>query len=166
MQRILRVEAVLLRSSAGGDVVTDPALLLPTGSADPIEPYANGLDELRYSAQDLEQAEHRRRVLSALARSPVGTRTTVDVTRAAAKFGITPRRVWGLLRQLRTHGNVAATFLPVRSSKAACRLRARVEAIVQQAIDQHYAKSARLSLQNLVREVAGRCNAAGEPAPS
>jgi hypothetical protein len=46
------------------------------------------------------------------------------------------------------------------------RLSAGIEAVIQQAIDQHYAKPSRPDLQSLVREVAGRCKAADLPSPS
>jgi putative transposase len=54
----------------------------------------------------------------------------------------------------------------VRRTKRAPRLAASAEAIIQQAIDQHYAKSSRPSMLSLVREVTGRCKAASVAPPS
>ena len=55
-------------------------------------------------------------------------------------------------------------FLRARHAPRSKRLRMGIEAIVQQAIDQHYAQQSRPSLTSLADEIAGRCKAAGLPA--
>ena len=57
-------------------------------------------------------------------------------------------------------------FLPARHAPRSKRLRMGIEAIVQQAIDQHYAQQRRPSLTSLADEIAGRSKAAGLPVPS
>ncbi|MDQ2762020.1 MAG: hypothetical protein M3Y22_00500, partial [Pseudomonadota bacterium] len=66
--------------------------------------------------------------------------------------------VWTLLQRLQMHGGEIAPFLPARRGARAKRLSASSEAIIQQAIDQHYAKPARPSLPSLANEIAGHCN--------
>jgi putative transposase len=164
VQRTLGVEAVLLRSEAGKEVSADPLQIrlpeatAPTGASPP------PVDELRYTDADWTEATRRRDLLTTLASKP--SRTTADVAAAAATLGVTPRRVWTLLRRLQMHGGEIAPFLPARREARAKRLSASHEAIIQQAIDQHYAKPARPSLQSLANEIAGRCKAAGLPPPA
>jgi hypothetical protein len=67
---------------------------------------------------------------------------------------------------LHVHGNEIARFLPVRRGARAKRLSASSEAIIQQAIDQHYAKPARPSLQSLANEISGRFRVAGLAPPA
>jgi putative transposase len=164
VQRALGVEAVLLRSDAGEEVSADPLKLrLPEVSA-PNRLARHMVDELRYSDGDWAEATRRRDLLAALAsKTP---RTTADVAAAAASLGVTPRRVWGLLRRSPSRCSEITPFLPARRRARAKRLSAGREAIIQQAIDQHYAKRARPSLQSLANEVAGRCRAAGLSPPS
>ena len=164
VQRTLGVEAILLRSEAGEEVSADPLKIrLPEATA-PAAASPPLVDELRYSDADWTEATRRRDLLGALASKR--SRTTADVAAAAATLGVTPRRVWALLRRLQMHGDEVAPFLPVRRGARAKRLSAGREAIIQQAIDQHYAKPARPSLQSLANEVAGRCKAAGLTPPA
>jgi len=164
VQRALGVEAILLRSEGGEEVSADPLKIrlpeatAPTGALPPL------VDELRYSDADWTEATRRRDLLAALASKP--SRTTADVAMAATTLGVTPRRVWTLLRRLQMHGNEIAPFLPARRGARAKRLGASSEAIIQQAIDQYYAKPARPSLQSLANEIAGRCKAAGLAPPA
>jgi putative transposase len=164
VQRALGVEAILLRSDAGEEVSADPLKVrlpevqVPTGASPPL------VDELRYSDADWTEATRRRDVLATLASKP--SRTAADVAAAATILGITPRRVWTLLRRLQMHGNEIAPFLPARRGARAKRLSASNEAIIEQAIGQHYAKPARPSLQSLANEIAGRCKAAGLVPPA
>jgi putative transposase len=164
VQRALGVEAILLRSEAGGEVSADPLQIrvpeasAPTGASPPL------VDELRYTDADWTEATRRRDLLATLASKP--SRTTAEVAVAATTLGVTPRRVWTLLRHLQVHGDEIAAFLPARRGARAKRLSAGREAIIEQAIDQHYAKPARPSLQSLADEIAGRCKAAGLAPPA
>ena len=93
-----------------------------------------------------------------------GPRTTANVIAAAGTLGITPRRIWALPRQFRMGSGDVGQFLRARHAPRSKRLRMGIEAIVQQAIDQHYAQQSRPSLTSLADEIAGRCKAAGLPA--
>lgn len=159
VQRVLGVEAVLLRSEAGEEVAADPLKVQPLDGLTPLKPPQPPINEMRYSEADWAEAGRRRDVLRALANGP--TRTAADVAAAAASLGLSPRRVWGLLRKARISGDEVPKFLPARRGERKKRLSASVEAIIEQAIDQHYAKRARPCLQSLVDEVAGRCATAG-----
>ena len=153
-----------LRSDTGAEVSADPlAVRFPEISRTTASPSLL-VDELAYSETDWSEATRRHELLLMLAGK--ATRTSADVAVAAASLGITPRHVWGLLRRSRSHGLDIAGFLPHRRASRAKRLCAGVEAIIQQAIDQHYAKQSRPGLQSLVRETAGRCKAANLPSPS
>jgi putative transposase len=164
VERILGVEAILLRSDAGEALAADPLKIrladasISTGSSLP------PIDELSYSAADWIEATRRRDLLAALIGKP--SRTTADVVAAAKSLGVTPRRVWGLLRRSRLRGNEIVQFLPARRRARAKRLGAGREAIIRQAIDQHYAKRTRPTLQSLVNEIAGRCKMAGLAPPA
>ncbi len=165
VQRALGVEAVLLRSEAGEEVSADPLKIrLPDEATTPSDASSPLVDELRYSDADWTEATRRRDLLATLASKPA--RTTADVAAAATTLGVTPRTVWTLLRRLQLHGNEIAPFLPTRRGARAKRLSASREAIIQQAIDQHYAKPTRPSLQSLANEIAGRCKAAGLAPPA
>jgi hypothetical protein len=164
VQRALGVEAILLCSEAGEEVSADPLKIrLPAATASTGGGDAP-VDELRYCDTDWAEATRRRDLLATLANKP--SRTTADVAAAAAALGVSPRRVWTLLRRLQMHGDEIAAFLPARRGARAKRLGASSEAIIQQAIDQHYAKPARPSLQSLANEIAGRCKAAGLTPPA
>ncbi|HME20633.1 MAG TPA: Mu transposase C-terminal domain-containing protein [Acetobacteraceae bacterium] len=164
VQRILSPEAVLLRSATGEAMVADPMTIQPPRVA-PLARRAPLRDELHYSEAHWADAMRRRELLRALADRPA--RTTADVSAAAAELGVSPRRVWGLLRQMRALGDDVTQFLPARHGpRATKRLDPRVEAIVAHAIDQHYARRTRPCLQSLATEVARRCSAVGLAAPS
>jgi hypothetical protein len=151
-------------SDAGEEVSADPLKLrLPEVSA-PVRPARPVVDELRYSDADWAEATRRRDLLAALASKTA--RTAADVAAAATCLGVSPRRVWGLLRRSPSHCSEITPFLPARRRTRAKRLSAGREAIIQQAIDQHYAKRARPSLQSLANEVAVRCRAVGLTPPS
>jgi putative transposase len=164
VERVLGVEAILLRSDGGEALSADPLKIRSAGASVPTGPSRPPIDELLYSDADWTDATHRRDLLAALAGRP--SRTTADVAAVASSLGVTPRRVWGLLRRFQLHGGDIASFLPARGQARAKRLDARSEAIVQQAIDQHYAKRTRPTLQSLVNEVAGRCKVAGVTPPA
>ena len=164
VQRACDVEAVLLRSDAGEEVLADP-LKIKLAEISPLSrPSLPPINESRYSDADWAKATRRRDLIAALASK--SSRTAADVAATATLIGVTPRRVWGLLRQSQLYDNDIARFLPARRGVRAKRLSADREAIIQQAIDQHYAKRIRPNLQSLTNEVAGRCNAAGLTPPS
>ena len=162
VERVLGAEAVLLRSDAGEEVSADPLRI-----AQPVDPELRGTlsgiaDETRYSDSDWAAATRRRDLIVGLANRP---RTTADVAAVAEALGVTPRRVWALLQQVRVRGDAVADFLPTRDAPRAKRLDRPVEAIIQQSIDQHYAKLTKPSLKSLIREVERRCRAAGVVPP-
>jgi putative transposase len=164
VQRALGVEAVLLRSESGEEVSADPLKISLTEVSVAIGPPLRSRDEAWYGEADWAEATRRRDLLATLTDKP--SRTTADVAAAATSLGVTPRRVWGLLRRLQVQGDAITPFLPARQRTRAKRLSAGREAIIQQAIDQHYAKRTRPSLQSLADDVAGRCTAAGLAPPS
>lgn len=162
--RVLDAESVLLRSETGEELAVDPLELrwpepvqLLTGRSPRLA------EELCYNDAAWAEATRRHDLLLALASGP---RTTANVIAAAGTLGITPRRIWALLRQFRMGSGDVGQFLPARHAPRSKRLRMGIEAIVQQAIDQHYAQQSRPSLTSLADEIAGRCKAAGLPAPS
>jgi len=162
ISRILGAEAVLLCSESGNEVSVDPLKLrLPATETEELVPRA--VRELDYDDADWAAAAHRRDLLRELADGP---RTSAEVVAVAKALALTPRRVWGLLRQMRLRGDDVAQFLPARRGLRAKRLGSGVEAIVAQAIDDHYAKPTRPGMQSLVSEVARRCEAAELAAPS
>jgi putative transposase len=161
--RVLGVEAVLVRSDTGAEVSVDP-LAIRFPEACPALPSLLVTDELAYSEDNWAEATRRHDLVTALAGK--ASRTTADVATAAMSLGVTPRHVWGLLRRSRANGLEIAGFLPSRRRPRAMRLGSGTEAIIEQAIDRHYAKLSRPGLQSLVREVAGRCKAADLPSPS
>ena len=128
VQRVLGVEAVLLRSDAGEEVSADPLKIrLPEAAA--TRSARTVVDELRYSDAEWAEATRRRDLLMALASK--APRTTADVTAAATCLGVTPRRVWGLLRRSPSHCSDITPFLPARRGTRAKRLSAGGEAIIQ-----------------------------------
>ena len=87
VQRVLSVEAVLLRSDAGEEVSADPLKLRLREVSAPDLPARHMVDELRYSEADWAEATRRRDLLAALAsKTP---RTTADVAAAATSLGVT-----------------------------------------------------------------------------
>ncbi len=159
VQRVLGVETVLLRSDTGEEVAADPLKVQLPEALTATEPQKVPINELHYSEADWTEATRRRDRLAELAGNPA--RTTSDVTAAAAALGLSPRRIWSLVRLLQGAGDDVAQFLPARGKARRKRLNGRTEAIIEQAIDQHYAKHSRPGVQSLVNEVAGRCAAAG-----
>jgi len=164
VQRALGVETVLLRALSGEEVAADPLKLRRVAEAEAAAEVVPPLEELRHDEHDWAEATRRRDILGGLARK--SSRTGGDIATAATALGLTPRRIWSLLRRIRNQGDEVAHFLPARRGTRAKRLVASSEAVIQQAIDQHYAKGTRPSLQSLVNEVAGRCTAAGLTPPS
>jgi putative transposase len=160
--RVMGAESVLLRADTGEEVSADPVKIRLADSRTRTGPSWLS-DELHYSNADWAEATRRRGILLALARRP---RTTADVTAAAEALGLTPRRIWALLRQVQMAGDEIPQFMPARHVLRKKRLSVAVEAIIQHAIDQHYAKRTRPSLNSLAGEIAGRCKAAGLRPPS
>ena len=167
VQRPLGADAVLLRNDDGEVVAADPVrVTFPDEDTPLCGPLPRPVDELRYTEAEWAEAERRRDLLDSLARR--AARTGIDVAAVAAALGVTPRRVWALLRRVRAHGgaDTAALFLPARPASCPGRLSAEVEAVIAHAIDQHYAKPTRPSLHSLSEEVVNRCTAAGLVPPS
>jgi putative transposase len=162
VERILGADAVLLRSETGDEVSADPLRMALPGEPELRAPMSGVVDETRYDDDDWAEATRRRDLIVGLANRP---RTTADVTGVAQALGVTPRRVWALLRHTRIRGDDVSVFLPTRHAPRAKRLDRRIEAIVAQAIDQHYAKRTKPRLDSLVGEVERRCRAAGVAPP-
>jgi putative transposase len=162
VERVLGTEAVLLRSDTGEEVLADPLRITFLGAPALRGTVTRVADETRYDDAGWAAATRRRDLIVGLANRP---RTAADVTAVGEALGVTPRRVWALLRQVRVHGDSITHFLPTRHVRRAKRLDRRVEAIIQQSIDQHYAKLARPSLNSLIGEVERRCRAAGVVPP-
>jgi len=111
------------------------------------------VDEPRYDEAERAAAMRRRDLLLGPANRP---RTTAEVTATAEALGLTPRGVWGLLQRMRVRGDGIAHFLSARHAPRAKRLNARAEAIIQQAIDQHYARRSQQSRRRDRRALPGR----------
>ncbi len=156
-------DAVLLQNDAGEIVSADPIRVTFPDAAPP-KPAPSVLDERKYGEAQWTEATRRRELLVTLARSP--NRTVCQVNAVAAELGLKERRVWALLRQITAGDDDVRSLLPRYGSPRARRLPRSVEAIIQQAIQQHYAKPSRPSLSSLHEEVVKRCTAAGISAPS
>lgn len=162
VERVLGADAVLLRSETGEEASADPLRIALPGEPEFCASTSGVVDETRYDNEDWAEATRRRDLIMGLANRP---RTTADVAGVAQVLGVTPRRVWALLRQARVRGDGVSDFLPVRHAARAKRLDRRVEAIIAQAIDQHYAKRTKPSLDSLIGEVERRCRAGGVSPP-
>jgi putative transposase len=164
VHRPLGPDAVLLRNDTGEIVSAAPARIgFPAGEDVP-HPAMRVVDARNVSDVQWAEAARRRDLLAALAGRPARSRADVDAV--AKELGIKRRRVWSLLQQTAASDGDIAAFLPRRSKPRAKRLGAGIEAIVTQAIDQHYAKANRPSLARLHKEVVERCKIAGVRSPS
>lgn len=162
VERVLGADAVLLRSEAGDEVSADPLRIGLPGGPEPRAAASGVVNETRYDDDDWAEATRRRDLIMGLTNRP---RTTADVAGVAQVLGVTPRRVWALLRQARVRGDGVSDFLPTRHAPRAKRLDRRVAAIIAQSIDQHYAKRTKPSLDSLIGEVERRCRAGGVSPP-
>jgi putative transposase len=162
IERPLGADAVLLRNDAGEIVSTSPSTLrFPPDTQ--VRPAVRRVDELQYTDVEWAEAAKRRAVLTGLA--GLSSRARDDIERAARELGIKRRRVFELLRLAQSGCGIEA-FLPMRVATRAKRLDKAVEAIIAQAIQQHYAQPKRPSMQSLHREVAGLCDTAKLAVPS
>jgi hypothetical protein len=163
VERVLGAEAVLLCSDTGKEVSADPLRIALPGNRELRGSLTSVVDETRYDDAGWAVATRRRDLIVGLANQP---RTTADITAVAEALGVTPRRVWALLRQVRVRGEAVANFLPSRHAPPrAKRLDRRVEAIIEQSIDQHDAKYTKPCLNSLIGEVERRCRATGVVPP-
>jgi putative transposase len=162
IERVLGAESVLLRSEAGHEVSADPLRIALPGNSELCGTLSGVVDETLYDDDDWAEATRRRELIVGLASRP---RTTADVTVVAEALGVTPRRVWALLRQARVRDAGVSDFLPIRHAPRAKRLDGTVEAVIAQAIDQHYARRTKPSLDSLIGEVERRCRVAGVAPP-
>jgi putative transposase len=163
VERALGADAVLLRGEDGLPAVADPARVTFPQAEATSDPVCFTGESLCTEAEWAEAAR-RRDLLTALAARH--DRSHAELAAVAAELGLKPRRVWELLRRARISGGDISDFLPARHRPRAKRLPAAVEAIIAQAIEQHYAKPTRPSLLSLAREVDRRCAAAGLTPPS
>ena len=164
VHRPLGPDAVLLRNDAGEIVSAAPARIGFPADEGVGRLATRVVDERGFSDAQWAEAARRRDLLAALASRPARSRADVDAV--AKELGIKRRRVWTLLRQTAGSDGELAAFLPRQGAPRAKRLRAGVETIVAQAIDQHYAQPNRPSVARLHREVTERCKIAGARSPS
>lgn len=164
VDRALGADAVLLQGESGPPAVAHPAQV--TFPDDPAEPSATlrPPDPAQCTETVWAEAVRRRDVLLRLARQQ--ERGSAEVDAVAAELGLKRRRVWELLRLVQTRGPDIAAFLPARHQPRAKRISPEVEAVIAQAIEQHYAQPSRPSLLSLSREVDLRCAAGGLTPPS
>jgi hypothetical protein len=153
VERVLGAEAVLLCSDTDKEVSADPLRIALPGNRELRGSLTSVVDETRYDDAGWAVATRRRDLIVGVANRP---RTTADITAVAEALGVTPRRVWALLRQVRVRGEAVANFLPSRHAPRAKRLDRRVEAIIEQSIDQHYAKYTKRCLNSLIGVAARR----------
>ena len=113
---------------------------------------------------DWEEAVRQRDLVLRLAQQQ--DHPTAEIDAVAKKLRLKLRRVWQLLRLIRTRRPDIANFLAVRRQPRTKRLARDVEAVIAQAIAQHHAKPSRPSLLSLSREVDRRCTAAGLAPPA
>ncbi|MGI4747096.1 MAG: Mu transposase C-terminal domain-containing protein [Janthinobacterium lividum] len=156
-------DAVLLRNAAGEIISAEPARIDLSPQVR-LKPPTHALDERRFSDAQWATAAHRHDLLTELARNP--SRRLAQVDEVAKELGVKRRRVYVLLGSLQSGEEDVAAFLPRQRNRRARRLDAIAEAVIAQAIDQHYAQASRPNLSSLHRTVADRCVAAGVPAPS
>ncbi|MGH9485458.1 MAG: hypothetical protein ACRD1F_10410, partial [Terriglobales bacterium] len=164
VERVLGADAVLLHSTDGPPIAANPAQLTFPDEEAETRASSRPVDAVQCTEAAWAKAMRRRDLLVRLARQPEHTSTEVDTV--AADLGLKRRRVWQLLRIARTRGADIATFLPARRQPRVKRLTPEVEAVIAQAIEQHYAKPSRPSLLSLAREVDRRCAAWGLSPPS
>lgn len=162
--RTLGADAVLLQGETGPPAVAHPAQV--TFPDDPAETRGawRPPDPAQYTEAAWAEAVRRRDLLLRLAQQPEHGSAEVDTV--AAELGLKRRRVWELLRLVQTHGPDVAAFLPAQHRPRAKRLSPEVEAVITQAIEQHYAQPSRPSLLSLSREVDLLCTASGLTPPS
>lgn len=157
-------DAVLLRGDDGPPAVAHPAQVTFLNEPGEISVVSRPLDAVQCTEAAWAEAVRRRDRLLQLAQQQECT--SADVDTAAAELGLKRRRVWELLHLVRARGSDIAAFLPARRQARAKRLTPDVEAVIAQAIEQHYAKPSRPSLLSLSREVDRRCAAGGLTPPS
>ena len=163
IERVLGPETVLLQGEDGPPVAANPAQV--SFSEDPATRLAaEPLDPASCSPAIWAEALRRRDRLLQLAWQH--GRTAADIDAIAAELGLKRRRVWALLRLAQARGSDVAAFLPARRKPRKKRLRPEVEAVLAQAIAEHYARPSRPSLLSLAREVDRRCVAGGLAPPS
>jgi len=164
VERVLGADSVLLRSEGGGPpVAADPARVTFPDQAESAVSLRR-VAAMQCTEADWAEAVRRRDLLLCLAQQQ--DHPTAEIDAVAKELGLKPRRVWQLLRLIRTRGPDIANFLPARRQPRTKRLAPDVEAVIAQAIAQHYAKPSRPSLFSLSREVDRRCTAAGLAPPS
>ena len=164
VDRVLGADAVLLRAEDGPPVAVDPARVTFPDEAAENPARRQSIDVVQCTEADWAEATRRRDAVLRLARQR--DLTAAEIEAAAAELGLKRRRVWQLLRLARTRGTDIAAFLPARRQPRAKRLTPEVEAVIAQAIEQHYAKPSRPSLLSLAGEIDRRCAAGGLTPPS
>lgn len=163
VERVLGADSVLLRGEDGPPVAVDPARITFPDQA-PERAAAPSAAAAQCTETEWAEAVRRRDLVVRLAQQQ--DHTTAEIGAVATALGLKPRRVWQLLRLVRTRGPDVASFLPAAQQPRRKRLTPDVEAVIAQAIEQHYAKPSRPSLLSLSREVDRRCAAGGLSPPS
>lgn len=163
VERVLGADSVLLRGEDGPPVAVDPARITFPDQA-PERVAVPSAAAAQCTETEWAEAVRRRDLVVRLAQQQ--NHTTAEIGAVATALGLKPRRVWQLLRLVRTRGPDVASFLPAAQQPRRKRLTPDVEAVIAQAIEQHYAKPSRPSLLSLSREVDRRCAAGGLSPPS
>ena len=163
VHRPLGPDAVLLRNEAGEIASVDPVRVSTTLHV-PCDQPETAAGERQYTDAQWAEAGRRHDLLTALARLPA--RTVRDVDATARELGLKRRRVWALLRLAEADDCAVTHLLPRTGGPRAKRLDRTVDALIAQAVKQHYAKASRPGLASLHREVGERCRLAGLTAPS
>jgi len=163
VNRVLGPDAVLLTNDAGELMSADPARI-DLWQEMSLLPPVKAVNATRHTDAQWAEAKRRHQILTELANS--ADRCAVRIEDVARDLGLKPRHIFGLLTLLQQSGNGVAAFLPKQSNPRAKRLAPAVEAIITEAIDQHYAQPSRPNLSSLHRRVSDLCVAAGVPGPS
>jgi hypothetical protein len=162
VHRPLGPDAVLLRNEAGEIASVDPVRVTTTLRV-PCDPPHTAAGDRQYTDAQWAKAGRRHDRLTGLARLPA--RTVRDVDATARELGLKRRRVWALLRLAENGHCDVRHLLPRTGGHRAKRLDRTVDALITQAVKQHYAKASRPGLASLHRDVGERCRLAGLTAP-
>ena len=131
VERVLGADAVLLCSDIDEEVSADPLRIALPGNRELRGSLTSVVDETRYD--------------------DAGWAVSGRPDAGGARLGVSPR----------PRGEAVANSLPSRHTPRAKRLDRRVETIIEQSIDQHYAKYTKPCLNSLIGEVERRCRATG-----
>jgi putative transposase len=163
VERALGPDAMLLRNESGETVSVNPTRITLVTCKDAVFNNRHN-SELTFSEKQWADAEHRRDVVIALTRHPARTQAYVDA--AAKELGIKRRRLWAIMRNAETTGFEITQFLPTLKGPRAKRLNPSIEAIIDQSIEQYFARNSKPEITILHNEIAQRCRSAALKPPA